>query len=107
MDKKYALQKGMVSSRTSSFRVGAGREKIEGKRASVKLEGIHTYDANSLFVFDVFHMPEADCGSWPALWTMGRQPDNTVRWPNSGEIGLSLPISLIDINLVPETLSKE
>jgi hypothetical protein len=86
-DKKYALQNGLVSSRTSAFRVGAGREVIGDKRASVKLEGVHTYDAKSLFVFDVAHMPEADCGSWPALWTMGRRLDGQAQWPKHGEIG--------------------
>jgi hypothetical protein len=57
------------------------------KRASVKLEGLHTYDVKSLFVFDVAHMPEADCGSWPALWTTGRGPDDVAKWPKHGEIG--------------------
>jgi hypothetical protein len=88
MDKTYARSKRLVSSNSSSFRISPGTEIIGGKRASVKLEGTSTYDAPALFVFDLVHMPAADCGVWPALWTLGRNSDGRVNWPFDGEIGL-------------------
>jgi hypothetical protein len=107
VDKNYALEKGLVSSTSSSFKLYPGSGKIEGKRPSVQLRGKPTYDAKSLFVFDVAHMPEAGCGVWPALWTHGKTPDGRLRWPYHGEIGLSsLIASLLLLTWYTKTFLK-
>lgn len=36
-----------------------------------------------LFVLDVKHMPGGICGTWPAFWSLGREP-----WPVKGEIDI-------------------
>jgi len=50
-------------------------------RGSVRLGSTATYNQNSLFVFDVIHMPFG-CGTWPAIWLCG------PNWPNEGEIDI-------------------
>lgn len=44
-------------------------------RESVRLEGKKEYN-KGLFVLDVKHMPGGICGTWPAFWSLGREP-----WP--------------------------
>ncbi|KAF3042698.1 hypothetical protein E8E12_008097 [Didymella heteroderae] len=51
-------------------------------RESVRLEGIKEYN-KGLFVLDVKHMPGGICGTWPAFWSLGREP-----WPVKGEIDI-------------------
>jgi hypothetical protein len=52
-------------------------------RKSVRLEGKKNYN-QGLFVLDIRHMPSAQCGTWPAFWSLGQEP-----WPVKGEVGPS------------------
>lgn len=51
-------------------------------RESVRLEGKQEYN-KGLFVLDLKHMPGGICGTWPAFWSLGREP-----WPVKGEIDI-------------------
>lgn len=51
-------------------------------RESVRLEGKKEYN-KGLFVLDIKHMPGGICGTWPAFWSLGREP-----WPVKGEIDI-------------------
>ncbi|KAF1925919.1 glycoside hydrolase family 16 protein [Didymella exigua CBS 183.55] len=51
-------------------------------RESVRLEGKKEYN-KGLFVLDLKHMPGGICGTWPAFWSLGREP-----WPVKGEIDI-------------------
>ncbi|KAJ4988249.1 beta-1,3-endoglucanase [Stagonosporopsis vannaccii] len=51
-------------------------------RESVRLEGKTEYN-KGLFVLDLKHMPGGICGTWPAFWSLGREP-----WPVKGEIDI-------------------
>ncbi|GAA5898079.1 hypothetical protein JCM6882_003322 [Rhodosporidiobolus microsporus] len=51
------------------------------KRKSVRIESVETYDAGTLMLFDLAHMPWG-CSTWPAMWTFN-QP-----WPAMGEIDI-------------------
>jgi hypothetical protein len=52
-----------------------------GGRASVRLESAKQY-TQGLFIADIQHMPNSQCGVWPAFWTFGSN------WPSSGEIDI-------------------
>jgi len=49
-------------------------------RKSVRLEGKKNYN-QGLFVLDIKHMPSAQCGTWPAFWSLGQEP-----WTVNGEV---------------------
>ncbi len=51
-------------------------------RPSVRLTSNKSYQAGTLVVLDVAHMPGGICGTWPAFWTVG------PNWPNEGEIDI-------------------
>lgn len=51
-------------------------------RNSVRLNSKKHYDAGSLIVLDIAHMPGSICGTWPAFWTTGPS------WPSNGEIDI-------------------
>ena len=51
-------------------------------RPSVRITSNKSYQAGSLVVLDVAHMPGGICGTWPAFWTVG------PNWPNQGEIDI-------------------
>lgn len=63
-------------------------------RKSVRLVSKKTFNAkdNSLFIFDIAHMP-AVCGAWPALWFTG------ANWPEDGEIDVVEGVSLYEQNI--------
>lgn len=52
-----------------------------GGRESVRVSSDKSY-THGLFIADIAHMPGADCGVWPSLWTFG------PNWPSSGEIDI-------------------
>ncbi|UPX20445.1 uncharacterized protein EKO05_0010676 [Ascochyta rabiei] len=61
-------------------------------RESVRLEGKKEYN-KGLFVLDVKHMPGGICGTWPAFWSLGREP-----WPVKGEIDIIEGVNMNSVN---------
>ncbi len=51
-------------------------------RNSVRITSKKSYDAGSLIILDLSHMPGSVCGTWPAFWTVGPS------WPSNGEIDI-------------------
>jgi len=64
---------GSVRIGTDTTNVASGRG-----RNSVRISSKATFNAGSLIIADIAHMPTG-CGTWPALWMVG------PNWPNSGE----------------------
>ena len=46
-----------------------------------------------LFVLDIKHMPGGICGTWPAFWSLGREP-----WPVKGEIDIIEGVNKNSVN---------
>ena len=61
-------------------------------RESVRLEGKKDYN-KGLFVLDIKHMPGGVCGTWPAFWSLGREP-----WPVKGEIDIIEGVNQNSVN---------
>ncbi|TVY25906.1 Endo-1,3(4)-beta-glucanase [Lachnellula hyalina] len=57
-----------------------------GGRESVRVTSNKAY-THGLFVADLAHAPDSECGVWPAFWTVG------PNWPASGEIDIMEGIS--------------
>ncbi|EAU81589.2 mixed-linked glucanase [Coprinopsis cinerea okayama7 len=66
------------------FVLRADDQKVVGPEArgrdSVRIRSVEQFTTH-VAVFDIAHMP-VGCGTWPALWTVGRG------WPNGGEIDI-------------------
>jgi len=67
---------GSVFVGTDTTNVATGRG-----RNSVRLSSKATFNAGTLVIADIAHMPTG-CGTWPAFWMVG------PNWPNSGEIDI-------------------
>ncbi|CZT52968.1 related to mixed-linked glucanase precursor MLG1 [Rhynchosporium secalis] len=50
-------------------------------RSSVRVSSKKAY-THGLIIADISHMPDSQCGSWPAFWTVGKD------WPKNGEIDI-------------------
>ncbi|KAI1382076.1 glycoside hydrolase family 16 protein [Hypoxylon crocopeplum] len=59
----------------------------EGGRKSVRVNSKKTYN-EGLIIADIAHQPAAQCGTWPAFWTVGAD------WPNNGEIDIIEGVNL-------------
>ncbi|OTB06687.1 glycoside hydrolase family 16 protein, partial [Hypoxylon sp. CI-4A] len=59
----------------------------DGGRSSVRVSSKKTYNGG-LIVADIAHQPAAQCGSWPAFWTVGQN------WPYNGEIDIIEGVNL-------------
>ncbi|KZP18053.1 glycoside hydrolase family 16 protein [Athelia psychrophila] len=79
-----AQSAGLVSSTSSSFRMGADHTSVLSAsgagRKSVRIQSNAQYNTH-VAVFNVNHMPEG-CGTWPAIWEVGGN------WPSGGEIDI-------------------
>lgn len=49
-------------------------------RPSIRLHSKERYN-HGLFILDIVHMPENQCGVWPAFWSFG----TSAVWPNGGK----------------------
>lgn len=58
--------------------VDASKQAPEG-RDSVRVSSKKSYQ-HALIVADIAHMPNSQCGTWPAFWMVGDS------WPNDGEL---------------------
>jgi len=56
-------------------------------RGSVRITSTASFSSNTLFVFDIAHMPYG-CGTWPAVWLVG------PNWPNGGEVDIIEGVNL-------------
>lgn len=54
---------------------------VTGNRNSVRIESHSQYNAGTMVIWDVVHVPTGS-GTWPALWSTGAQ------WPLNGEVDL-------------------
>jgi hypothetical protein len=52
-------------------------------RNSIRLSSKTLYNAGTMFVIDILHMPTG-CGTWPSIWTVARDGD----WPEKGELDI-------------------
>ncbi|KAI5866603.1 glycoside hydrolase family 16 protein [Durotheca rogersii] len=59
----------------------------QGGRNSVRVHSKKTYNGG-LIVADIAHQPAAQCGTWPAFWTVG------PNWPFDGEIDIIEGVNL-------------
>jgi len=59
-------------------------------RGSVRISTQRSFNASSLIIFDLAHMP-IGCGTWPAVWLVG------PNWPNGGEVDI---IEGVNVNVV-------
>jgi len=60
-------------------------------RGSVRITSNMAFNANSLFIFDIIHMPFG-CGTWPAVWLLG------PNWPYGGEVDIIEGINVNTLN---------
>lgn len=66
---------------------------VSGTRKSIRASSKNLFNANTLIVVDVEHIPAA-CGAWPALWTVARDGS----WPDKGEIDIIEGVNLFTQN---------
>lgn len=57
-------------------------------RAAVRLTSTASYNAGTMVIIDLAHMPAGICGTWPAFWMVGSN------WPNNGEIDIIEGVNL-------------
>ncbi|KAL7629450.1 hypothetical protein AAE478_000970 [Parahypoxylon ruwenzoriense] len=58
-----------------------------GGRGSVRVNSKKRY-SGGLIIADIAHQPAAQCGTWPAFWTVG------PNWPHDGEIDIIEGVNL-------------
>ena len=72
----FKQQNGKIYIGVDHTNVASGRG-----RNSVRISSKNVY-THGLFVLNLDHMPDPQCGTWPAFWSFG------PNWPNSGEIDI-------------------
>ena len=78
-----AQSSGLISTTSNGIYMGVDHTNMAPNgRASVRLTSNKAYNAGSLVILDLQHMPGGICGTWPAFWTVG------PNWPNGGEIDI-------------------
>lgn len=74
---------GLINTaKAAVFGVDSTTMNPSGGRGSVRISSKATYNAGSLVILDLEHMPAGVCGTWPAFWMLG------ANWPNNGEIDI-------------------
>ena len=72
----FKQQDGKIYMGVDHTNVASGRG-----RNSIRISSKNVY-THGLFILNVNHMPDPQCGTWPAFWSFG------PNWPNSGEIDI-------------------
>ena len=74
---------GLLKLENGKLYMGADHTNVASGRGrdSIRVSSKPVYN-HGLFILDMDHMPNSECGSWPAFWTFG------PNWPNSGEIDI-------------------
>ena len=76
---------GVAPTHKNATYLGVDSSNIFDKgRPSVRLTSKGVFN-HGLFIFDIAHMPNATCGTWPAIWAVGQ---DLSTWPNGGEIDI-------------------
>lgn len=83
VDQNTAQNMGLFKQQNGKLYMGADHTNVASGRGrnSVRITSKKTY-THGLFLLDMDHMPDSQCGSWPAFWTVGSN------WPNNGEIDI-------------------
>ncbi|KAF1353710.1 concanavalin A-like lectin/glucanase domain-containing protein [Delphinella strobiligena] len=93
VDQATAQSAGYIGTTASTIYIGADHQNVtSGGRPSVRLTSNNAYNAGSLIILDLEHMPGGICGTWPAFWMVG--PD----WPSGGEIDIIEGVNLQTAN---------
>ncbi|KAK6004007.1 hypothetical protein QM012_008857 [Aureobasidium pullulans] len=83
IDESSAWSTGLISNSNDKVYIGVDHTNVQSNgRPSIRLTSKNAYNAGSLVILDLEHMPGNACGAWPAFWMVG--PD----WPNGGEIDI-------------------
>ncbi|MBW0488443.1 hypothetical protein O181_028158 [Austropuccinia psidii MF-1] len=89
-----ASKSGMVQVQGDSVRFNVDTTPhVDGVRKSIRVSSKNAFNAGTMLIIDVEHMPAA-CGVWPALWTTARDGS----WPEKGEIDIIEGVNLLTYN---------
>jgi len=74
---------GILKQQNGKLYMGADHTNVASGRGrnSIRVSSKAVYN-HGLFILDMDHIPDNQCGTWPAFWTFG------PNWPNSGEIDI-------------------
>ena len=74
---------GLFKQQNGKIYIGVDHTNIASGRGrnSVRISSKNVY-THGLFVLNLDHMPDPQCGTWPAFWSFG------PNWPDSGEIDI-------------------
>lgn len=99
-----AIDQGLVGylEDTQSVFMGVDyKNKAPDGRASVRLESKKKWN-HGLMIADIRHMPNSQCGLWPAMWALGTAAD----WPKAGEVDINEGVNDVEHNAVTLHTSK-
>jgi hypothetical protein len=99
-----AIDKGLIGylEDTQSVFMGVDyKNKAPDGRASVRLESKKKWN-HGLMIADIRHMPNSQCGLWPAMWALGTADE----WPRAGEIDINEGVNDSEQNAVTLHTSK-
>jgi len=95
VDQVVAEQYGMINTTNSTASWGVDTTQYLDPtanlgRLSIRLTSVDSW-THGLFILDLAHMPENQCGAWPAFWTLG-----SGTWPENGKT-LDNVVSILDM----------
>ena len=74
---------GLINANNNCVYIGVdSTNQAPNGRQSVRITSNKSYNAGSLVILDLAHMPGGICATWPAFWTVG------PNWPSGGEIDI-------------------
>ncbi|GAB7341941.1 hypothetical protein MBLNU457_g0244t2 [Dothideomycetes sp. NU457] len=78
-----AQSAGLINNNNGGIYIGVdSTNQAPNGRESVRITSNKVYNAGSLVILDLAHMPGGICATWPAFWTVG------PNWPAGGEIDI-------------------
>jgi len=95
VDRGTAEHLGLFKKENNKIYMAADHTTVASGRGrnSVRITSKNAY-THGLIILDLEHMPDGQCGSWPAFWTFG------PNWPNSGEIDIIEGVNRQNTNLM-------
>jgi len=83
VDQADAQSAGLINTNNNGIYIGVdSTNQAPNGRESVRITSNKVYNAGSLVILDLAHMPGGICATWPAFWTVG------PNWPAGGEIDI-------------------